>query len=71
MHYPAVISEFLVVPRRDERRRSEAKDATPLPPLKVGAWRNWWTMTVVEPPAIDARQTRAVGARGRMVVPSR
>jgi hypothetical protein len=72
MHYTAAISHF-GTSRRATRRRTEA--AAPVAPLKAAplraAWRNWWTMNVEAPPAIDARQTRAVGARGRMVVPPR
>lgn len=69
MHYTAAITSHFVAPRRATRRRTEA--VAPLAPLQAGAWRNWWTMNVEAPPAIDARQTRAVGARGRMVVPPR
>lgn len=35
----------------------------------AAALRNWWTMSVQEPPAFAARQTRIVDARGRMVPP--
>jgi hypothetical protein len=70
MHYPAAITSHVVVPRRTARLRTEAA-AAPLASLKADAWRNWWTMNVEAPPAIGARQTRSVGARGRMVVPPR
>jgi hypothetical protein len=69
MHYVATITEFLVAPRRAPRRRRLAENVTPLRSTKVaGAWRNWWDMSVEQPPAPGSYTTRPIGAGGRMVV---
>lgn len=66
MHYVAAISDFVL--HRSHAPRPLVARTEELPPLKfAGAWRNWWTMTVEEPPPFAARQTRIVDARGRMV----
>lgn len=66
MQYVATITHLFVAPRRAARRPVVA-DVEPLRSTPAGAWRNWWNMSVEEPPAVGSYRTRPVGARGRMV----
>jgi len=69
MHYAAIISEALIYGDKsaavDQRKRGRAS-SQPLPQIVAGAWRNWWAMSVEDQPSPTARQTRVIGARGRM-----
>jgi hypothetical protein len=70
MHYFAVVSHLVLRggPLTRIRARTEQGSAeAPHLPAAPGAWRNWWSMPVVEEPPAGARQTRVVGARGRVV----
>ena len=66
MQHVATFTQFFVAPRRVARHRT-VEDVEPLRSTPAGAWRNWWNMSVEEPPAVGSYRTRPVGARGRMV----
>jgi hypothetical protein len=67
MHDIAVVSDLRVRTKPRARRRGPVELV--LAPAALGAWRNWWAMSVVEDPPLGSRQTHVIGARGRMVPP--
>jgi hypothetical protein len=73
MHFPAVRSDHMLTWARPRRNATKVRFAEPQPPAAWGtwrrAWRNWWDMSVVEDVPFAVRQTRVIGARGRMVPP--
>lgn len=64
MHYAAVLPElFVPSDLKANHRRAEKEQVFRSVP---GAWGNWWTMSVEEPPSPTPRHTRVIRARGRM-----
>ncbi|GAA1936920.1 hypothetical protein [Nocardioides marmoribigeumensis] len=65
MHYAPVLSDHLVNGNVRERDGASVR-ARRIYVAKRGAWRNWWSMSVVEQPRLRTPRARPVGARGRL-----
>ena len=63
MHYAPVLSTYLVSGNVQESSRTRVRRYYV---RRTASWRNWWTMSVTEPPARRSPTAPPIGDRGRL-----